>query len=165
MVRAVALLVDREGAPVELLGVGELVLTAAEAGDLVQALRELGVGRRERLLPDGEPAPGDRLRVGEAALIAVEDGQRLERAEQRGTFGPVRLLADRERAAVERLRLRVLALALVEVREGVEARRDVRGLVAERVLLDCEDPPGGGLGVGGLVLLRRGRGQGGEARR
>jgi hypothetical protein len=68
MVRSERLLVDREGALEERLGVGIAALIGVQHGEVVEVGGDVGMVRSERLLVDRDGAFEERLGVGIAAL-------------------------------------------------------------------------------------------------
>ena len=110
MVFAERLLLDRQRALVEALGVGVLALRQVHAGQGVEVLSHVGVVFAERLLADRQRALGEPFGVGVFGLMRVHEGQVVEGSGHIGVVFAERLLVDRQRALVELLGVGILAL-------------------------------------------------------
>src|SRR5207247_11379909 len=115
-------------------GLAELALLAAELGQVVQSLRDLGGVRPEGLLVDGERAPVERLGVRVPALRLIEERRLVEARDEPRVFRAERLLPDGERLLEERLGQPELALPAVELGEGIEGGRHHGVILPQRAL-------------------------------
>ena len=72
MLRPERLLADRQGSPVERLGLGVAALGLVQKGQVVEARGDIGMRRSECLLVDHQGSPVERLCLGVAALGPVQ---------------------------------------------------------------------------------------------
>ena len=126
MIRPVALLVDRQRAAKERLGLGEAVRGLEQAREIVEVGRHIR-DDPARSSPRRSPARGDRAarprRAG--SWLVKQPREIVEVGRHIGMIRPIALLVDRERAAIERLGLGEAVRGSEQPREIVEAARDI----------------------------------------
>ena len=126
---------DGDGAPVQRLGIVVAAETLVDAGEIVQADRDVAMVSPERILADHQRALVERLRLGVAAEEIVGHGEVVEApGEADALVPPDGRFAERDGALAQLDRLDITAQEFVgagEIAQGI----DQIGTVLVRVLL------------------------------
>ena len=129
------LLLDGDRALEQGLAVGGAAQLPVRHGEIVEALREVGVTGRKGLLLQGERALGELLGLARPADLEVDEGEVVE-AHRKLAPGACGLFLDGDGAPMQRLGVVVAAEALIDAGEIVQADRDVAMVSPERILAD-----------------------------